>query len=250
MAVQPTWNQFRFVFALGGATSNKLLGSTTTLLTFIPGTPARITRAAGSFITDGHVGGMYTDVFGSGLNDGRYLLDVGFTFTLRLAPGETLQAEGPVNATVASIFRELDQTESFPSEEHPTTNLVRSGGFDAGFTGIDKPYLWQTMTVTVNNQAADAVYGVSDYHWYLTQRTDDASVQYLSIVQKPDSGGQSFSGTVLIDHTATATAELGITGIPTMAQLRGLFIHTELYCKRVSDGAIQWVDLYREMQAP
>ncbi len=250
MAVQPTWSQFRYLFAIGGATSNQLLGRTTNLLTYIAGPPARITQAAGNFVTDHHVGGMYTDITGTALNDSRVLLASASAFQLTLDASETLQAEGPINSTVESIFRDVDATESFPSVEHPTTDLVRSGGFDGGFTGIDKPYTGPPMTISINGGAADAVFGVADYHWYLSQRTDEPTEQYLTCVQKADSGGNSYSGTVLVNRTELANKELQITTTPNMNQVRGLFINCHLHVKRVSDGAIQWVDLYREMQLP
>jgi hypothetical protein len=251
MAVIPTWSQARYQFGIGGATSNQLLGATNAALTYNVGPPATITRGAGSFVAEHHVAGMRPDIIGTVLNDGRYgPLATVVALTLTLDAADSLQAEGPIVSTVGSVYRDVDETEFWPSELHPTTDLIRSGGFTGGFTGIDKPYGGTTMTVTCNAGAADAVFGVADYHWYLSQRTDDPASQYLTCVQKADAGGSSYSGSVEIHRTGLAVTELGIAIIPTMAQNRELFNYVDLYCKRVSDGSIQWVNLYREMMQP
>jgi hypothetical protein len=131
-------------------------------------------------------------------------------------------------------------------EGWPVAN-VRAGGFDAGFTGFTVPYDGNPMTITINAGAADASPGVDEYDWYLSQRTDEASNQYFTIVQAPDSGGQSFSGSVVLDITTLAQTEFGITPgtILTSAQLVNLFRKMSLYVQRRSDDAIQWVDLLR-----
>jgi len=249
MAVIPDWSQFRLIFGIGGSTSKQLLGKTTSLFTFIPGPPPRLTQAAGSFLVDRHAIDMFCDITGSALNNGRYQLANVTALQLTFVDGSALQAE-VVTATATSLYRGPDQVEIFPSELHPATNLVRSSGFIGGFTGVAKPYIGTTMSISCNGGAADAVYGVADYHWYLSQRTDDPAKQFLTCVEKPASGGLTYSGTVQITHTAHAYSELGISGVPSMDGVKALFDMCHLYAKRVTNGAIQWVDIYREMMRP
>lgn len=249
MALYTTWSQFRLAFGIGGSVTNQLLGSTATTMTFSAGPPPVVTRAAGSFIFDKHVAGMYTDITGTALNDGRYLLVDVQALQLTFSDDAALQAE-VIASTATSVYRDVNQVVSYPSELHPTTNLVRLVGFTDTITGIAKPYIGVTMNVSCNGGAPDAVYGVHRYHWYLSQRTDDPAKQFLAVAQKPDAGLSSYSGSITIGHTALATSELGISGAPDMNQVRELFKMCDLYCKQVSDGGIQYVNLYREMMMP
>ncbi len=129
------------------------------------------------------------------------------------------------------------------------TNLVRANGFAGGFSGIPGSAVGQNFLVSVNGQAPDAVAGVDEYDWYLSQRTDDPAKQWLSCATAHFLGANTYSGTVLIATTALANAELGLGLTLTVEQQIEVFRFCHLYCRRRPDGAIQWVDLLKGMFA-
>jgi len=246
MAVIPTWSQFRYLFGIGGATSNQLYGQSAGTFTYAPGPPATISQGAGDFTADGHLADMRLDVINAPINSGRYTIASVQPLLITLSYNETLQAE-TVASVLASIYRDADEVESYPAEFHPIINLVRSGGFDTGFSGIPKPYDGTEIEVSINSGAADSAFGANEYHWYLKQKTDTLSKQYLSIRQKPSTFTESYSGTVLLQRTQLGIDEVGAGSITTQ-KIRELFSYCNLYVKRISDGAIQWIDLYRAQQ--
>lgn len=245
MTVITRHTDFRFRFA------NKV-EETGVSCTFADANPDTIARAAGDFVAQGYLAGQSIDIAGSVNNDTRYTIATVAAATLTLASADAVTVEGPVSCNLLSIHRDPDGLEEFPglvAAENGRTNLVRSGGFTGGLVGIPTPYIGAAFEVTVNATGEDAVFGVDDYDWYMSQRTDDAAVQYLTIVQRADAGGESFSGTVAIAHTANATSVLGLSTPPTPQQVTWLFKHVDLYAKRLSDGAIQWRNLLRAMVA-
>ncbi len=123
-------------------------------------------------------------------------------------------------------------------EEWPIAS-VRASGFTGGFTGIARPITAFPLTVSVNALAVD---GGSAYNWYLSQRTDTASLQWISITQY----SSTQSGTVTIALTAKCVTDTGIastTASLTEDELREILKHCTLYVQRVSDNAIQLVQL-------
>lgn len=126
-----------------------------------------------------------------------------------------------------------DGVEVWPIDE------VRSGGFTGGFTGIARPITAFPLTVSCNSQAVD---GGAAFDWYLSQRTDDSTLQWMSISQF----SATQSGTVTIALTAKCVTDLGLGGTTatlTEDQLREILRHCTLYVQRVSDDAIQLVQL-------
>lgn len=99
-------------------------------------------------------------------------------------------------------------------------------------SGFESGTAW---TITINGSANDAVAGVAEYYWYLSQRTDDVPNQYFTI-SHPDVLPNTRSGTVNIVLSA-----LGQTLYPTMdsATILSLFTNVDLYVQRISDDAIQ-----------
>ena len=118
---------------------------------------------------------------------------------------------------------------------------VRSGGFTGGFTGIGRPIQAFPLTVSCNGGVSDAV--ASDtYYWYLSQRTDDPTAQYMAVTHST----AGTSGTVTIALTAKCVTDLGLSGVTaslTEDQLVRILNDAHLYVKRTSDDAIQWVDM-------
>ena len=255
MGVIADWSTFRWIFSRGGATSNWLHGNSSGFaLTFAAGPPATI-AGGGTFIADHHAAEMHCDVSATALNNGRYLIDTVAAGLITLDSAETLQAE-VVAATLFSAYRDNDQVEEFPSELGHV-DLMRDAGFDLGIGQLSgavygriRPYTGSAFEASCNALAADAVKGTDEYHWYLSQRTDDPAKQYLSIAQKADTAAQSFSGSVSIVHTAFAVSDLDLTAATIYLARRELFGHCDLYCQRIADGAIQWIRIYNEMMLP
>lgn len=130
---------------------------------------------------------------------------------------------------------------------------VRSGGFDNGFSGIDRPIDEFPITLSVNGQVADAVPGIHEYDWYLSQRSDQAARQYFAVAHLFSFIGDAVSGSIVLSLTDLAVAELAIS-LPTSPLNTDRLIQTcknvHVYVKRRSDGAIQWVDLLKQTLSP
>lgn len=120
-------------------------------------------------------------------------------------------------------------------ETWPTAKL-RSGGFTGlalQMTGIEQGF---PLRCTANNVTADANPLISEYDWYVSQRTDDPAQRYLAIASP-----SGFSGTIEITPTALGAARFPGTS---EASLMHLFRRCQVYVQRRSDQAIQWADLY------
>ncbi len=122
-------------------------------------------------------------------------------------------------------------------EEWPVAKL-RSGGF----TGLVTPTITAfPILMTCNSGAVD---GGAAFDWYLSQRTDVAADQYLTITQFDPTK----SGSILVGITEVNVLKLlpdvdGIT-IAYPASLTALLKNVHLYVQRRSDQAIQWIKLY------
>lgn len=118
---------------------------------------------------------------------------------------------------------------------------VRADGFDDGFTGIPRPITAFPLTISCDNQATTSV---DRFHWYLSQRTDDASLQWLSLTQSVPAQ----SGTVVLSLTAKCVTDMGL-GSTTQSlvedDLREILKHVDLYVCDTLTYAIQWVPLLR-----
>lgn len=117
---------------------------------------------------------------------------------------------------------------------------VRSGGFTGGFTGIGRPIQSFPLTVSCNGGLSD-IADSTTFAWYLSQRTDDAAAQYMSITH-----AAGISGTITIALTAKCVTDLGLSGVTdslTEDQLVRILNDAHLYVQRAADDAIQWVDL-------
>lgn len=134
-------------------------------------------------------------------------------------------------ATVATL--DIDGYEIWPAAE------LRSGGFTGGFTGIPKPITSFPITVSVDGQANGAV----AHNAFLSQRTDEPANRWLSITEATGK-----SGTWTIGLTSRAMLDLGLLTASdpvSVDQLIQILNRVHLYVQRISDDAIQWVDLLR-----
>lgn len=133
--------------------------------------------------------------------------------------------------------RALDGFELWPSAS------LEASGFDDGFTGIDTPILSFPITISVDGLAN----GAEAYHLWLSQRTEVAADQYLSIAL---ASGKSGSWTISL--TSKCVSDLGLGGATstvTPDQLVEILRNCHVYVQRISDNAIQWVDLLRSTLA-
>ena len=118
--------------------------------------------------------------------------------------------------------------------------------------------------LSVNGGAADAVSGVDEYDWYLSQRTDDPEIQALSLVSTPGA-----SSTITINLTAwwTTTRSLqafpGSPGNPSADppvapipagynpsnsdHVRVLYRHCYIYVSRKADKAWAMLDISKAL---
>lgn len=242
MSVFSQHTHFRHQFAVKGLTIGNV--------SFVQGTPDTITTVAGDFTVDGLLAGHSLDVVGSASNDGRWPIASVVALTITLETSNQLTNEGPVAVTMTGSFIDPDGYDRWPVDY---VRLAASGFGDAGstITGIPTPYAATQFSVSCNGLGADSVKDTPEYHWYLSQRTDTPANQYLTISQYPNTATDSYSGTVNIVHTALAETTFGFTGASdfTAAMVPLLFRHCHLYVMRISDNAIQWVDLLRAMTA-
>jgi len=168
------------------------------------------------------------------------------TATDLVVPNSALTPEAGATITFEAVHVDVEGIETWPILLVKT--VAGFGLAGSTLTGIPKPLTTViAITVTCNAGAADAALGVDEYDWYLSQRTDQLASQPLLMVQVPDSGGQSFSGSVQIDINPT----LGYlpSGQLNSEDLIAIFKHCHLYVQRRADKAIQWVDLLKEMVA-
>lgn len=133
-------------------------------------------------------------------------------------------------------------------EEWPVAK-VRSGGFTGGISGIAKPITAFPITLSVNAQANDAVAGVHEYDWYVSQRTDDPDRQFFTVTNA-DVAPNTKSGTIVLSLTGTAADTIGIitpgfdvTDNVNEEHLIILCKYVTIYVQRRSDDAIQLVNL-------
>lgn len=206
-----------------------------------------LTRAAGSFLSMPSSSGganiamqanSVIEVTGTTSNDGIYNAETIAAGSVTLA--ETPTNEGPLTCTIKAVPRDVDDLPNWPLVD------VRGLGFDGGITGMPAPYTGLNVTLTANSTAADSVAGTDEYHWYLSQRTDEPARKLWNITPYVDGTSNTYSGSVIIGPTAlnVANYDLSVDSDDLAAVLR----HVHLYVMRITDGAIQWLDLYRAAQ--
>jgi len=133
-----------------------------------------------------------------------------------------------------------DGTTALDGYETFDVGKVRAAGFDGGFTGISKPILAFPITFTVDGSAV----GAEEYDVWLSQRTDDGTRQMFSLVATA-----GYSGSWTLSLTSQGAADLGLAATTDSVSTGNLAIglrNVHFYCRRISDGAIQWVDLLAE----
>lgn len=249
----PNFTQFRSMFALTVPLTFPGGGGET--LTFDAGAQT-ITRSIGNWLAwfAQHSDFMWIQVVGTASNDGWRQIKKATPAVLEFAAGSGIVNEAAVACSTLATYRDLDGYYTWPVAN---VRLPASGFGDTGstITGIPRP-IYSTIggvSITCNGGAFDAVPGVDEYDWYLSQCTDDPARQLL-FLQEPNILPNTCSGRVyLLANAANCRADIGssiTSGGPTAIWIAPdavgpLFTHKYLYVQRRSDKAIQWVDLYR-----
>ncbi len=98
--------------------------------------------------------------------------------------------------------------------------------------------------VTINALAADAMPGVPEFDFFVSQRTDDPDAQYITV--SPYSLTQS--GSISIDLVSANVAKLfpGLVLADWLMpeRMRVIFKDVHIYCQRRSDKAYVWTYAY------
>jgi hypothetical protein len=230
----PTFSTFRWVFATRARS--------TITATFAANT---LTRVAGDFAADGVVAGMSVNVSGAtnAANNVRTVITNVAALVLTVADNFAVP-EGPT----AGVVAECVQYDGDGLETWPVAN-VRAGGFDDGFTNATTVYTMGNYLklIPVGVSGVDAVLGVDEYDWYVSQQSDDPAAQLWSITNEPSDATNSRSGQLRLQSTALATTEFPGVTVCTPDATALLFRNVHVYCRRISDGAIQWIDMLEEM---
>lgn len=134
---------------------------------------------------------------------------------------------------------DIDGFEVFPVAK------LRSGGF-TGLTLVSSPANEVPFIVTCNAQAVD---GGAAFDWWLSQRTDDPTKQYLLITQ----AAANKSGTVSITFAPTGSPPFRVSQLlPEVTDpiefleagnRKLIYKNCHLYVQRRSDKAYQWMTL-------
>ncbi len=214
---------FRYVFSIKARSSGTF--------TYNNLTPATITRAAGSFTDDGWTANMSIFVTETANNNGVFAL-AGHPAagTLTLAAGQTLTTE-TVASVVEGKFMANDGMETWP--------LAKSSVWSGNMQWPPGGSVSLPDVLTVNGLGEDAVYGVDEWDWYLSQRTDDPAKQYFSLTQEI-----GMSGTVTLDTTALFD-DMYPDGFSPQA-VQEVFKNVDLYVQKRSDKGWARFNLFEQ----
>ena len=241
MAIIPTWSSFRQQFAETVSLLNTSIAFTA---------PDRVDAGVTDLVTAGFLVGHRLIPSGSGVvaaNLGPFIIASFPTNAIAETVEQTITTQGAASPrSLEAAFIDPDGLERWPVANVNST-WVNTFEFFAD-SGPFVPLVgFGDYIVTVNAVAADAVQGTDEYAWFLSQRTEDTAQQSLTIEDTPDAAGQSFSGTIRLRHTQLALDEYGLTeGVAlTPTQTAAMFKNVHVYIQRLSDDAIQFVDLHR-----
>lgn len=233
--ILPSFNDFRSRFSVHVVNAVSL--------SFVDSNPDTLVRVLGDFVADGYQEGMRVQVTGSVSNNNTFTIAAVSPLVLTLIPSDSVTPEGPVVPVLNGYFQDADGYETWPVAK---VREPGSGFGDLGSTlsGIPTPLAtFSSFTVSCNAGAADSSSGVDEYDWYLSARTDVVGSMPLltqGVVVAPN----TYSGSITITPAASNFGKsLGDPMSP--SDVVSVFKNCHLYVKRISDGAIQWVDLLR-----
>ena len=140
-------------------------------------------------------------------------------------------------------------------EEWPLAE-VGSGGFTT--FNVPRPMATAAFTVTCNGAgssvigADDAVLGVDEYNWWVSLRSDVAAEQIVTVAQysAAKSGTLQFGvNQTLARALLNSTTFTSATNLETDLVRQLLYRNVWIYVQRVSDDAVQVIDLLRASTA-
>jgi hypothetical protein len=120
----------------------------------------------------------------------------------------------------------------------PGTSKLRTGGFTGMVTPTISAY---PFAITCNAEASDAVLGVHEFDWYLSQRTDVVANQYLTIEHDVPAKSGRVRLNIVNANVAKLLPGLSGAGLLTASSLSTIFRDVHLYVSRRSDRAYQWI---------
>lgn len=134
----------------------------------------------------------------------------------------------------------------------PYSSLRASGFSGMAFSSIMSSGF--PFSASCNVYAADAVAGVDDYDWYVSQRTDVIASHYFTV----SAYSANHSGSISVD-VVDANVKLLIPALASLnssalraalkddAYLKLLFKDVAFYAQRRSDGAYQWSTIWSSL---
>lgn len=199
-------------------------------------------RLAGDFVADGVLAGMSIRLLGTVANDGLHPIDSVAALLLTMNASVSFSDEDLVGTYDVAFY----DPDGYPSWPVSYVRKAASGFGDTGSTLTYSGYPFATndpVTISCNGGGSDGVKGTPEYNWYLSQRTAVLANQPLAMVQLPDTPTDSYSGSVALSLSSFWGLSPSVVVTAELRQRALKYCH--LYVQRVSDGAIQWVDLSR-----
>lgn len=121
-------------------------------------------------------------------------------------------------------------------------DLVRFDGFDDGIEVLSASEILP-IKLTCNDGDADAAVGIDEYDWYVGQGTSTTANKPFTVSRFDDLPTDTFSGTILIDLRAWASAEYPDPF--DLSTVRVLYFGLDIYAIRKRDNSIQRFDLMK-----
>lgn len=119
---------------------------------------------------------------------------------------------------------------------------MRKNGFDGGIK-FSSSIGNSPIVLTCNDETPDAVAGVDEFDWYVSQRTSVQANKPLTVDRFDDLPTNSWSGRIRLDLRAWAAIEY--PDPYELETVKVLFFAIDVYAIRRSDGAIQRIDLMK-----
>jgi hypothetical protein len=157
--------------------------------------------------------------------------------------------------TFRRVFKKIGGAADIHGWDEFDPAQMRAGGFTGLVVEDDtpgssaRPFHGWPIYCTVNGYATDTVVKVDEYDWYVSQKTDDVDKQLISVNRHDVIDGYQYPP---IDGSRSGTIRLALSplGAQDYNQMSyedqlAVFKHVYVYVHRISDHAIQMVDLNR-----
>ena len=188
-----------------------------------------------------------------GANDGEYPIESIAANALTIDNDDhdyvpRLIDESQSAGVVSFSLRHIDDGDGVDRWQLEKVRETGSGFGDAGstMTGVAAPVsVAGGSDLTANAGASDAAAYTDDYDWFVSQQTQVHASRFLDVSEVTESDGLTpISGTINIAASAVAVSEFTIDAAGfTAEQLANVYRDSYAYVMRLSDGAIQLLDL-------